>query len=372
MDDGLIVYGCRLVIPAKMRHEILSKLHESHQGSVRTKQRARLSVYWPGIDNCIDSVILSCKHCQEHLPSHPKEPLVVKPRPARPFQEIAMDFCSYGGHDFLILVDCCTDWPEIFHMGRDTTVPQLLTALRQAFCRSGAPDVVWSDQGPQFTSRLFREFAAEWGFQHIMSSPRYPQSNGKAEAAVKSMKNLISAAWVRRGVDEAVLARALLQYRNTPSRRDGLSPAQKLFGRPVQDILPAHRRAFAPEWQRSADDAEEQARSNREYVEQHYNRHAWPLVDFRVGSNVAMQNPVTKRWDIYGVIFDIGPHRQYYIKTAGGRVFIHNRRHVRRRVPPSPPCPSNTRLQPAARPVPPQRSTRTRTRPKCLIEEITF
>ena len=195
----------------------------------------------------------------------------MKPRPARPFQEIAMDFCSYGGHDFLILVDCCTDWPEIFHMGRDTTVPQLLTALRQAFCCSG-----WSDQGPQFTSRLFREFAAEWGFQHIMSSPRYPQSNGKAEAAVKSMKNLISAAWVRRGVDEAVLARALLQYRNTPSRRDGLSPAQKLFGRPVQDILPAHRRAFAPEWQRSTDDAEEQARSNREYVEQHYNRHLGP------------------------------------------------------------------------------------------------
>ena len=90
MDDGLIVYGCRLVIPAKMRHEILSKLHESHQGSVRTKQRARLSVYWPGIDNCIDSVILSCKHCQERLPSNPKKLLVVKPRPARPFQEIAM------------------------------------------------------------------------------------------------------------------------------------------------------------------------------------------------------------------------------------------------------------------------------------------
>ena len=74
---------------------------------------------------------------------------------------------------------------------------------------------------------------------------------------MKSMRNLISAAWVRCGVDEAVLACALLQYRNTPSRRDGLSPAQKLFGRPVQDILPAHRRAFAPEWQRSADDAEE-------------------------------------------------------------------------------------------------------------------
>ena len=53
LDDDLIVNGCRLLIPHAMRHQILSQLHESHQGSVRTKQRARLSVYWSGIDNDI-------------------------------------------------------------------------------------------------------------------------------------------------------------------------------------------------------------------------------------------------------------------------------------------------------------------------------
>ena len=50
VDDDLVVCGCRLLIPASMRREVLQKLHESHQGSVRTKQRARLVVYWPGID----------------------------------------------------------------------------------------------------------------------------------------------------------------------------------------------------------------------------------------------------------------------------------------------------------------------------------
>ena len=64
-DDGLIVYGCRLFIP---RHEVLSQLHESHQGSVRTKSRARLIVYWHGLDNDLDNIVLSCKHCQERLP----------------------------------------------------------------------------------------------------------------------------------------------------------------------------------------------------------------------------------------------------------------------------------------------------------------
>ena len=158
LDDDLIVYGCRLLIPLQMRRAVLAQLHESRQVSVRTKQRAQLVVYWPGIDNDIDNIILSCRQCQEHLPSLPREPIMLKPPPERPFQEIAVDFCSHAGHDFLVLVDCHTDWPDVVYMGHNTTTPRMIVALKQAFCRSGAPDVVWSDQGPQFSSRLFCDF----------------------------------------------------------------------------------------------------------------------------------------------------------------------------------------------------------------------
>ena len=127
----------------------------SHQGSVRTKSRARLIVYWPGLDNDLDNIVHSCKHCQERLLSLPKEPILLKPKPTWPFQEIARDFCTHAAHKFLIIVDCFSDWPEIIHMGTNTTTPRLLTALKQTFCHSGAPDIVWSDRGPQFTSRFF-------------------------------------------------------------------------------------------------------------------------------------------------------------------------------------------------------------------------
>ena len=45
--------------------------------------------------------------------------------------------------------------------------------------------------------------------------------------------------------------------RNTPSRKNGLSPVQKLYGHPIQDtcILPAHNRSFAPEQQHSIAEA---------------------------------------------------------------------------------------------------------------------
>lgn len=206
-----------------------------------------------------------------------------------------------------------------------------------------------------------------------MSSLLYPQSNGKAESAVQSMKNLISATWAGSRVDEVKIARTLLQYRNTPSRRDGLSPVQKLFGRPLQDTLPAHRRAFAPEWQRSTVEAEEQDRSNREYVEQYCNRRARPLIEIHVGSNIALQDTVTKRWDIYGIVVEVGPHRRYYVKMAGGRVLARNRC-----VPFSPPTPSTADTPPAAgsassfQPALPRHSTRSHVRPRRLIEEITF
>ena len=251
-------------------------------------------------------------------------------------------------------------------MGHNTTSFALISALRQSFCRTGVPDVFWSDQGPQFMSKQFHDFASQWGFKHATSTPRYPQSNGKSEATVKSMKKLIRTSWRGRSVDEDVLTRALLQYRNTPSHKDGLAPAQKLYGTPVQDTLPAHHRAFSHEWQKRMLDAEKSTLENKERAVEYYNQHAHTLPDIRVGSNVAVHNSETKQWDIYGVVVDVGPYRRYSVKLNSGR---RNRRFLHRRIPAS--------IGPCASVVAPLRerprcSSRPCHRSKRLIEEITF
>ena len=58
------------IIMSRMRGQTLVHLHESHQWVVWTKQRVWLTVYWPGIDNNIDNMVVACKHCQNHLPSN--------------------------------------------------------------------------------------------------------------------------------------------------------------------------------------------------------------------------------------------------------------------------------------------------------------
>ena len=64
-----------------------------------------------------------------------------------------------------------------------------------------------SDIGPHFDSSVMKEFANTYGFQHITSSPHYPQSNGLAERTVKTMKGLL-----KHTTDPHL---ALLSYRST-------------------------------------------------------------------------------------------------------------------------------------------------------------
>ena len=84
------------------------------------------------------------------------------------------------------------------------------------------------------------------------------------------MKKIISTSWGSRSLKADTMCRTLLQYCNIPSRKDGQSPAQKLYGRPIQNTLPAHHCSFAPEWQQSALEAEQLAAYTLAQSESYY------------------------------------------------------------------------------------------------------
>ena len=196
----------------------------------------------------------------------------------------------------------------------------------------------WSDGGQQFLSHKLETFLSEWRVQHKVS---YPQSNGKAEATIKSMKKLIWRSSTQCRLDEDKLARALLQYGHTPSVKDKLSLAQKLYGKPVQYTLPVHHTAFDHEWQTKMKEAETGKSMSLEKTRRAYDRHASPLSDIAIGSHVAIQNKDTKIFDIYGIVVSIENYRKYIEKIASGRLLIRNRRFIRNHVPASLPIIEN-------------------------------
>ena len=55
----------------------------------------------------------------------------------------------------------------------------------------GSPNLLKTDNGPQFASEEFRTFTTKWKISHVISSPLYPKSNGLSEAGVKVVKSIL-------------------------------------------------------------------------------------------------------------------------------------------------------------------------------------
>jgi len=86
------------------------------------------------------------------------------------------------------------------------------------------------------------EFAEEWKISPSTSSPHYSQSNGQAERAIQTVKNILRKA--NEADTDPYLA--LLQYRNTSVTGCDYSPAQMLFSRSLRTKLPVAAEQLTP------------------------------------------------------------------------------------------------------------------------------
>ena len=76
--DGLLFRAHRLIVPHSWRKEILDRIHESHQGIVKCKQRARDILFWPGMSSQIEDKESKCSTCSQSQRAQPKEALVIQ------------------------------------------------------------------------------------------------------------------------------------------------------------------------------------------------------------------------------------------------------------------------------------------------------
>lgn len=327
-DGDLVLYGVRVVVPAALRRRTLTRLHDSHRGTEATKRRASQTVFWPGINSDIANTVQACEQCQILQPSQQKEPLLNDDNPTRPFESVSADFFVVAGKSFLVVVDRLSGWPVVVPCHGDTTSATTIRIFCRYFREVGVPLRLRTDGGPQFTSQEFRHFMDRWGVRHVVTSPHYPQSNGHAEAAVKTVKHLIMKVAPSGNIDCEEFDRGLLELRNTPNFT-GRSPAQILFGRPLRSCVPAHPHSFSEDWQAKAEDCDRRAAARAKDSTARYDQHAHPLPRMKIGQHVRIQNPTSHRWDKVGVIMGIGKLRTYEVRLPSGRVYWRNRRFLR-------------------------------------------
>ena len=235
MADGLLMRGSQIVIPATLREDTLERLNTGHQGMTKCRQRARDAVWWPGIKRDIENKVSKCLVCCKFQVQR-SEPLIPSEMPDRPWQKVGSDLFELKNGKYLLVVDYYSRYIEIVKLS-STTSTNIITHLKAIFARHGIPQVFVSDNGPQYSADVFESFAKEYGFKHLTSSPKYPQANGAAERAVKTVKQLL-----KKNTDPYL---ALLSYRDTPLE-NGYSPAELLMGRKLRTNLPIEPSQLKP------------------------------------------------------------------------------------------------------------------------------
>ena len=141
----------------------------------------------------IEQSVANCSACQSSRQSNPRPKLDTVQLPGeakQPMLQTACDLFSATGKQWLALIDRFSGFGWTAAL-RKTDTRTIIHHLEDWFNDYGWPTHIRTDGGPQFRSE-FKEFCAAHGIQHELSSPYNPESNGLAEAAVKSLKGIVT------------------------------------------------------------------------------------------------------------------------------------------------------------------------------------
>lgn len=320
LEDDMLFYEERIIIPIKMRDKILKQLHESHFGITKTLKRAKQTVYWPNMCNDITQMIGNCMECQKYAPKNQKEPMIPHEIPDKPFEKVACDILEYSGKNYLVVVDFYSKWIELKQM-RGKTAREVNEKLMEIFCVFGRPKIIIADNMP-FGSVECTEFANRMDIKFITSSPHYPKSNGLAERSVQICKNIL-----KKTNNFFEVQNALLEYRSTPTQFMNYSPSQLLQSRVLRSGLPTHVNKFelkvCPK-----QEVQQQLQKKQTECTKYYNRNAKSREQFNPNDNVYVHN--FGRW-VPGVVIKKWSTPRSYVVSIDGKSYRRNTRDIRHR-----------------------------------------
>ena len=83
-----------------------------------------------------------------------------------------MDLFSFCNKSYLVVVDYYSNYIEVCHLYHQTKSPDVISHVKAIFAHFGIPRVVISDNGPQFSSTDFKNFAKSWALstKHLAQS----------------------------------------------------------------------------------------------------------------------------------------------------------------------------------------------------------
>ena len=228
----------KVVLDNHQKWKLLKQAHEvGHEGFLKTYNRLKRDYYWPNMTRDVNLIVKTCHKCQLFRPRpFPKDVENITTPVEAPFVRVGLDLVGplpktkRNNLYLVVLVDYFTGWVEAepLHKIESTDIISFLTRV---FSRHGIPELLITDNGPQFVSAQTKGFLDLYNVYISPSTTNHPATNGKVENRNKEIsKYLRLLSKAEKDWDE-LLPTALWALRTTKNETTGFSSFELLYGR---------------------------------------------------------------------------------------------------------------------------------------------
>ena len=151
-------------------------IHEGHLDLGKCKLQCKDMVYWPGINDQLEKLVLNCRLCLKYSNAKNKQAPNMSLGQGvliHPWTKVATDIFHFENESYLLIADYSIRFP-IVHKLMSTRAHQVASQMKLIFSGYGWPETIVSDNGPCYSVETFTKLMTDYSVNHITSSPHYP------------------------------------------------------------------------------------------------------------------------------------------------------------------------------------------------------
>lgn len=236
----------QVVVPKTLRGVVLQAVHggpgSGHFGVGKTLRRLRQGFYWGQHRRDVEDYCRRCDSCTAKKGPTDRSHAQLQQFPVGgPMERVGIDVLGpfprteRGNRYILTAMDYFTKWPEAYCLPdqeAETIVDALVGGM---FSRFGAAEVIHTDQGRNFESRVFAAMCEKLGSHKTRTTPLHPQSDGLVERFNRTLAQQLAIVTAKHQQDwDNHVPLVLMACRSAVQDSTSCSPALLMLGREIR------------------------------------------------------------------------------------------------------------------------------------------
>ena len=220
------------------KNKLLLEAHQvGHEFFLKTYDPLRRDYYWENMTKDVNLMVKTCPRCQLFRPGpFPKKSENYATPAEAPFVRVGLDligplYVTNNNNQYIVvLIDYFTGWVEVEPLKRIES-KDIIKFLSTVFSRHGIPELLITDNGPQFISAQIKGFLDIYGIYMLPATPYHPETNGKVENRNKEIGKYLRLLNEKERHWDELLPSALWALRTVKSEKTGFSSFELMYGR---------------------------------------------------------------------------------------------------------------------------------------------